>query len=363
VNGELTLYASAQVSGVLVIGTAGPVEPVLGGTTAIDVTVISPAVGTTLGRMILSGESIAMSGSTAYVAAGTLEVVDLRVPHRPTRIDNTGYDFVGSARCVKVQGTQLFIADDSGGVRLADVTNPAVPVLLSTYATPASALDLALGANGLVFVAGGQGGLQILDFSDPQMPVLRASLELQNGAHAIAYAPAGYLVVGSASNTQDGGEYGGTGSTEFSVTVIDVRSVDAPVVLRSISMSGEAARIAIRGNFAYVATRTGGLAVVDISDPSLPIIDAFLFDPSRPNDLAGSNDALVVAGGSGYEETLHVFNVAAGASLVRELDVVTEDNRVGRAVAAEGELALVIIDVWGWQYLAVVKFRNADGSL
>ena len=62
---------------------------------------------------------------------------------------------------VAVAGTNAFIADNSSGLQVADISNPASPVIVGNVDTQGSAHGVAV-VGGLTYIADNSAGLQIL---------------------------------------------------------------------------------------------------------------------------------------------------------------------------------------------------------
>lgn len=78
--------------------------------------------------------------------------------------------------------------------------------------------------------------------------------------------------------------------------------------LGEIALPGEAQKVQVQGNYAYVACRQGGLQVVDVSNPAHPVL-AGSYDTSNyatSIDLSG-NLAVVSSGGGG----VYLFDVSS----------------------------------------------------
>ncbi|MGH9423142.1 MAG: Ig-like domain-containing protein, partial [Thermoanaerobaculia bacterium] len=360
IDGAFTVRAAARVSGAFGSGTGGPADPVLGGTTHIDVVIAEPSIGPIATYYLNSvrGDRIAAANSTAYVAGGNagLGLIDLRLPDHPLELGRV--DFIDDAEAVTVSGSQLFVAAGEAGVHLADLTSPLAPAHVSTLGTPGFAKDLALGPNGLVFIADSEAGLQIADFSNPAAPSILGNAPIANGARSLAWAPGGYVLVGAAPVS-----HGSNGSDE-TLFVVDVHTPSAPVVVGSLTFSGDAHRIGVRGTLAYVASQFGPMITIDFSTPSAPhIISSDYNNFSQPADLAISGAALVSAGG--FQDTvLTVADISSGLpSVVRHIGFPNLADDTGQAVALDGELAIILLNDQGAEYIGIAKYRNTDGSL
>jgi hypothetical protein len=111
-----------------------------------------------LGDLILTGSGM---DETVIDAAGldrVLEIqnVDLRQP-----VELSGLTIL--------VGDTALVASSLAGLRIVDVSNPAVSVEVGTLDTPDSANGVAV-VDGVAFVADRTSGLRIIDVSDPALP-------------------------------------------------------------------------------------------------------------------------------------------------------------------------------------------------
>jgi hypothetical protein len=139
------------------------------------------------------------------------------------------------------------------GVDIVDITDPTNPTLGANSSAPGYAIGLAIYGDRL-FVADYVSGVKVLDVSDPTSPVLEDSHDATGYWYGVALSGDLAHAVGS----------GG-------LTVLHIAdAVLPPIGDGNCSLSDYGMAIAVAGDFAYVACRTAGLRVIDISDPSLP---------------------------------------------------------------------------------------------
>ena len=153
-----------------------------------------------------------------------------------------------------VNGVAYVAADDQGGLQIINVSNPAAPVVISSYNTPGAANSLAVvGAN--VYVADGfpAKALRIFEVSNPAHPILRGSFDLTGDPHHIVVAgDMAYVAAGYSGGLQ----------------IIDVSNPAAPLLRSQVSGFFNAYAVAVDGGgMAYVA-EGGNLRLVDVSDPA-----------------------------------------------------------------------------------------------
>ncbi len=224
-------------------------------------------------------EVVAVAGSFAYVGGrSSLAVMDISDPAAPHEV---GRVFLrhGHVRGIEVSGDHAYVAADSGGFRVIDVSTPSAPVEVGVLETPDSFVsDVAV--SGSYAYTATQNGLQVIDVSTPSAPVEVGSF--YTGAAFTVALTGNHVIV---ANTTD-------------LQVFDVATPSAPIRVGSVNIGGQASRIAVSGDYAYVAAGTRGLRVVDISTPSDPFVAWAVQPPGNARDVAVSGHYAYVADGS-----------------------------------------------------------------
>ncbi|MCG8649995.1 MAG: hypothetical protein MI861_09180, partial [Pirellulales bacterium] len=179
--------------------------------------------------------------------------------------------------------TIAYVADDSG-LLVLDVSNPANIVQLGAFpladgAFQIDTVDVAF-FDGVVFVAAGDQGLQILDVSDPSN-IQRLGAFSVAGRRALSLARDGSIVY--LGETDAAGTNGGLRILETNqpsnIQELDNVQGNLPTALD----------IANNGNLVLVAGSTGGLQVVDVTDPTNAVI-AGTFTAATATSVALDND-------------------------------------------------------------------------
>jgi hypothetical protein len=94
----------------------------------------------------------------------------------------TGFE---NAWTVAVRGTTAYVADGTGGLAVADVSDPADVQILGRAVLGGTAQDIVL-EGGLAYVAAGSAGMVIVDVSDPAAPAVVSSVPTYGNAVAVA---------------------------------------------------------------------------------------------------------------------------------------------------------------------------------
>lgn len=97
-------------------------------------------------------------GDVYIVGPQGLSIVDVREPSAPTLVYHDA--IMGVAHDLAIAGDYVFIATDNDGLQALDITNPAQPITVATFATPDCARKVVT-ANGRIYVTARFGGLYI----------------------------------------------------------------------------------------------------------------------------------------------------------------------------------------------------------
>ncbi|MCX7008825.1 MAG: hypothetical protein NTY53_16535, partial [Kiritimatiellaeota bacterium] len=130
-----------------------------------------------------AGRAIALSGSTAYVAAGAVGL--LTVDATTLAVLATNSLAGGEAADVALAGGTLYVAAGFAGCQIFSAgTSPTLTGIIPTSARPVDAA--ALGVN--LFVAADEGGLQVHSMTNIARPVRIAALSTAGNARCVAVA-------------------------------------------------------------------------------------------------------------------------------------------------------------------------------
>jgi hypothetical protein len=282
-------------------------------------------------------DAIAVQGHYAYIGMGPrMVVLDVANPAQPVVLGQTAVlpDLV---KGLAVAGRYVYIADDGGGLRIADVFDPTAPTLVGSF-TAADKAESVLVIGTIAYIANGIDGLVILDISNPAAPVEIGSCDIFGGhvyevaiRGSYAYLAAGEgglrivdisfmdspYEIGSYAPPDDVLGVGIVGSVAYLATggydgrlyVINVADPFAPAEIGDYDIPGYyAAAITIAGNTAYVAAYGDGLRIFDIATPSHPVEVGFYDGPSwSAKDVAVAGSIAYAIGGS---DRLSILNVS-----------------------------------------------------
>ncbi len=333
-------FLSAGARGVRIIDVSNPTGPVDVGSMQTD-----------------NAWDVAVRSGYAYVADGEsgLRVLDVSAPRTPVLL---GSRKTSDARAVVCTGDDAIVADADKGVKVIDISDTHTLNRLGTLETT-NALDVAL-CGGKVLLADGAGGLKVLDVSKPAAPAVIGSLATtdarevatQGNLAVVADGAAGLLVVdvkdlrnpkllstfavGVAASVALADDYAYVTDGTSSMKVIDLSDPAHPALFTSHAFPG-AADVSVEDNMAYVAETSGlELMRVQIQGKSFRVGAA---------ETGGKAFAVSVAGNWAYVAShslgLHVLNVADPSRLSDASATGALSTRFALAVNVADKLAYV----------------------
>ena len=237
---------------------------------------------------------VAVTGAYAYVACGSagLKIIDISNPATPRIVGS--FATPGSAWAVTVVGSYAYVANGVQGVSVVNISNPASPTSVSWIDTLGAAEDITI-ANGLAYVADGN-SLQIIDISNPSSPVIRGSQPFATGVSAVE--------VKVQNNTAYVAGSGG------GLITVDVSNPSSPKQLGSVPPSGSTSArtlgVVVNGSFAYVANYAGSLGVIDVSNPAAPVLRSIVMTTGDMRDVGLQPNWLYGADSSGTINVLYI---------------------------------------------------------
>ena len=289
---------------------------------------------TVVGSIKLPADTIEIHGSHAYVAGGrTLSVLDLSDPKVPRKVGE--YTFPEQIWSFRIIGTHAFVAANFYGLGVLDISKPATPVLRASFKTPGQAKGVAV-VGTTVFVADHMSGVDVIDITSLDKPVGRGSFFVDGYARDVATsskfgyavdAPTGLYVLDPAQrgDAEAVGQLQSAAAPQMievierdgrvvacvvgggSFQTYDVTVPAKPVHLATLKTpSGRPIRFTLQGTRAYVADGREGVQIVDLDNPSAPVIVGSIKTQAPARDVAlGAGLVLVAVGmGEGNEEVV-----------------------------------------------------------
>ncbi len=286
-------------------------------------------------------------GERAYVAAfeSGLRVIDVSNPALPVELGALGTP--GVAVAVEVVGELAYVADGFSGLRVIDVSDPALPVELGALDTPDFADDVEV-VGELAYLGDWESGLRVIDVSNPALP-----LELG------AVGPPD-----RAGDVEVVGELAYVGDFEFGLRVIDVSNSAFPVELGALETLGYAYDVDVVNARAYVADGVG-LRVIDVSNPAFPVELGTLSTPGSARDVEVVGGLAYVADSFAGLRIIDLGPEYAGPSAVRlEIDIKPGSHPNSIHPSRRGNLPVAILgsDAFDVASIAVATLTFGPGG-
>ncbi|HML74352.1 MAG TPA: choice-of-anchor D domain-containing protein [Anaerohalosphaeraceae bacterium] len=201
---------------------------------------------------MVSGISIV--DSHAYLAAsGGLEVIDITSHSNPASL---GVVPASGEPCDVISlGTSLYLAEGTGGLRVLSLANPAMPEEVGEYGNHALPVALAGTSSGEIYSAQGAAGLNTLNLSD-------------------ALNPKQISLLGSLSNARDvavHGAYACVARGQDGMQIVDISNPTSPVLKGSFPTEGFCSSVACLDNI-VVFSDDRMIYAVNISQPDSPVL-------------------------------------------------------------------------------------------
>ena len=284
-----------------------------------------------------SGITTSPNGKLAVVASGKeVSIIDISDPSNPVvkGIINTvsSQDMTFSAT-----GETLYISDAEGGLQIVDVSNSAIPKVLSKLVptTDGMVLDVALSGNGKqAYLAAGMGGLVIVNVSNPSKPSTIASVPFRDVRSVDIDSNQEFVVV---ADGLDG------------VFVINVSNITNPHVATSLNPGGVSydAIFSPDNTLVYVAGGAGGLKLLkfDNPPPKLQLIQSIITGGNVIKvNLGKSGTELMVADGAGGTQ---IFNILTPPKYLSYNSSIKTDGQALDAISSPDGKYLYLADGTG----------------
>jgi len=224
-----------------------------------------------------------ISGNYAYIAnlyAG-LSIINITDPTKPILV--TTINTPDSAEHVLVEGDYAYVPSSWGQVfEIYDISDPSNPILAGSYSTTSLFIDDFFISGNYAYLTVGRTsreGLEVVDISDPTNPVyagMCSSPDLHVSTDVFVTGNYAYVV------------------NFTTLGVFDVSNPTNPSLVSLYPLSTELESIFISGVNAYIAARNDGLLVVNITNPTNPILLGSCITPTAFEVYISSDFAYVV---------------------------------------------------------------------
>ncbi len=224
---------------------------------------------------------VAVAGDLAVVADDENGLVTIDVSDRTAPAIVGHLPLPSSTERVTFADERAYVGRWTTRLTIVDVSDPAAPSILNEPDLGAAMIDVAVSGT-YAFVAAGY-SLQVWDIADGTQPVRVGSLP---GGWGRAVCCAGSYVF----HVHAAPDYRGV------LDVVDVSDPSAPVVVGSVEVPFWANRAHYHDGVVYVLGSDRGVTIVDVHDPSSPEVLYHWIIPVYTYDAVVARDALLVLG-------------------------------------------------------------------
>lgn len=228
-------------------------------------------------------------------------------------------DFVdtpGVAGRLEISGDYAFIADYNGGLRVADISNPADLSIVSSLddqGTFDPVEDLLIQGT-LLYLARNGSGLQIVDISDPTAPQILSTTDIPTGVSEVA------------QDVAVSGNHAFVSYVNYGIVVLDISDPAAPTEVPAAGYPGSTSDIIVNGQYVYALKKAIGntqflvFDTQDVNNPSLNGVGSEIIDGDGWKLTLAGTTLLVSRNKSGagayitsyppYDDGLHILDVS-----------------------------------------------------
>lgn len=348
---------------------------------------------------------LAVSGTFTIYPAQTARAYDIHdLSTMPLNLmvgSYKGYD-AGKDVDVSSDGNYAYLADNTAGLQILDITNKEKPVRVGNVAADAGVTRVAVnGAGTTAYILDGK-LLKSVNIIDRTKPVVQDSIEVSLGARIQIIGNDVYVIDGSpavriidASNPEALAKKGtvtipGAGSIGIGyiagttaylfdgavLSIVDLANIQTPAVLGSFTpQPGSYADLYAANNHVYLA-ESSRVVSVNVSDPAHPVQESSFAMDNKPICISVSGDRAYVgtAGGSNKFTILDLSNPTSPKVLKTSYNFVSSgtnwfgvntNNAVkvvnGYAYLASSYLGMMVLDLDKGLYVPPeFNFRNHD---
>ena len=155
-------------------------------------------------------------------------------------------DTYGTANSVTTSGGYAYIGDDSRGLVILNIKDPANPTLAGNFNTGGFVHDVTTSGD-YAYVADGTSGLTIINIEDPTYPTLAGN----------------YDTPGNSRDVTISGNYAYVADGANGLTIINIEDSTNPTLAGNYDTGGYAYEVTTSGGYAYVAYGANGLVILE----------------------------------------------------------------------------------------------------
>lgn len=303
VNGNM-VYVSASTEGINYIDVTDPTSPTL--------------VGNFHFPIFSADTAVVYRNGQVY---GTNQLSGLRILEPDSPVETGVYqEALNSPQNTMRHENLLFSQDEDFGLKIMDISDGVNPVVVGSYETIFSYVDVAVSGDLAYFVGN---IFSVLDISDPTLPsevgyyfngMTFNAVEVSGNYAFLNHQTSGLWVLDISNpmtptavinynlpnNTWDMamvGDYIYLANSLNDLIVLDVSNPHMPGPAVNVPITGEVQQVQVEGDYAYVTAEESGLHILDISDPGNPTeVQSYPLDWLQYNELVASEGYVYISG-------------------------------------------------------------------
>ncbi|MFZ2633065.1 MAG: hypothetical protein WA081_08375 [Desulfosalsimonadaceae bacterium] len=165
------------------------------------------------------------------------------------------FETPGAASGMSLSGNRVYVADGNSGLLIVDITDLTKPAAAGTFAASGAHSVTALGT--IAFVSDAEAGLRRIDAANPSALAVTHRFDSPSDAD-------GVFVDGDLAYTVD------NDGPDEGLRIIRLSDTGDNRLVGFCKTPGNAGRVQVKGDFAYIADGPAGLTVIDVTDPAAP---------------------------------------------------------------------------------------------
>ena len=250
-----------------------------------------------LARSNTSGSviDVATVGNLAYsIGYGRMSVIDISNLRNPIEIGSLDEFTYGT--CITVSGDYAYVGDDEGAydadLKIIDITNPDELSVVGTFEAPGG-IDAIASSGDFVYLVGWQTGFVVLDCENRQSPRQVAILDTS--------------VIYNCNDVLIKDDYAFIAGGEDGIIIVDITDPTDPIIEARLRANWRLLELSIENDILY-ALDWDQLLIVDISDPLIPSFYGSMDLPVLGEDLTVCGDYVYIADADAGLRIINVEN-------------------------------------------------------
>lgn len=223
--------------------------------------------------------SIESEGNLLFIADNSngLKILNISNPAKPTLISQYGDNF-NQTLDVAIQGKYAYVADGLDGLEIVDISNPISIQKVNNWSNNHEIMNIVI-SNNLAFLSVQGLGIEILNISNPQ-EIIRLSNWTNNRNPSRVIIKDNHVFVANEN---------------YELEILDISDINDIKKVSGLPITNKPYQIQIKNNYIYLANGIEGLKIIDINDISNPnIITSLTQFGSITGIIIEENYALII---------------------------------------------------------------------